>query len=147
LAVIFLFVAVFGEWFATTRQPAAVPLVQDALPPSGFPPGLGGGGGGSDAPEEPREEKFEAQPEAESRGEAPLLDSAAPTEEAAAALLAPSETPLPTATLIPTPTPPPTEKWSLWELSLMRVLQISLALLAVGAGLAAFALRRSAGGS
>ena len=146
LAAIFLLIAVVGELFATTLQPAQVQVVQDARPPSAFAPGLGGGGGGgSDAPEEKvaqPEESSEMVPEGETRGGEPLMDAAAPTEAAAEMLLAPTQVPLPTGT----PTPEPANWWAPGGWSLMRLLQISLAVLAVGAGLAAFALRRSAGG-
>jgi hypothetical protein len=154
LAVIFLVIAVVGEFFASTRQPTVIPVAQEISPAPFFAPGLGGGGGGGGGNDVPAEELAlpkEApvvEGETETRADEPVMDQAMPADEAEALVLAPTstETPLPTPTPLPPPEPQaPSERAVLPGWSLFRLLQISLALIAILAGAAAFIYRRSGG--
>ena len=153
LASILLVIAVMGEWFAGTLQPAMAPVAQDVsfapLPSTGA---VGENGAEPDESFALPKEAPAPELELQARAEEPVMEAAAPTEEMAAMVIAPTQTEVPTPTLQPTETliprptltpepegAPPTRGWDL-----LRLLQISLAVVAVTAGAAAIYIRRSA---
>jgi anti-sigma factor RsiW len=146
LAVIFLVVAVVGELYAGSRQPVTMQVAQDVQPAPEFAPGLGGGGGGADESVEsfavPRESPA-LELESQASSEAPLEQVPEAAVEAAVPTSLPDRVeksaPMPT----PYPPPEPVREAPARGWSFMRLLQISLALVAIIAGAAAFFLRRS----
>ena len=150
LAAILFVVAVMGEWFMGSVGPAMAPAAQDVA----FAP-VPSIGEVEEAPAE-RVEKFalpkerpSPELELEAAAEEPVMDAAPQTEAVEALALSPTLTPtlLPTETSLPTPPPThaPAGEAATGGWDYLRLLQISLAIVAVAAGVGAVYVRRKAG--
>ena len=154
LATILLVIAVMGEWFLGSQLPAMAPVAQDlafeAQPYAGE----------LESNRTERVEKSALPKEApapelelEVSAEEPVMDAPPSTEAVGALALSPTltesitPTTLPTETLTPTPPPTPEPEGGLAvvDVDYLRLLQISLAIVAVTAGAAALYVRRRAG--
>ena len=157
LATVFFLIVVVGDWLASSIQPASVPVSQAPLQEA-MPPGFGGGGGGEDnlTPEAKAVEPLMV-PQETLAANMPLTDSSGtglvlvtPTPEPATAMAYTEREPeamqpfeqrpeenIPSQNLVQT------KRTVGWGTLPLRILQILLAFLAVGTGVAAIFLRRS----
>lgn len=146
LAMIFLALVVVGDLTARNAQPAMVAQSSQGNPNLWFGRGGGGGGGGG------AEVGIQPQPQAEALVEqtpvlkegpsiavTPISPTATPAADAVA-LAPPAETEMSVQSDQPQETQP---VQSIWGGPLLRILQVLLALLAVGAGLGAWLVKRS----
>ena len=150
LAMIFFVILFASDFYLSNFGPEPLMVSQNATLQKSDPWfGVGGAGGGSDAPEEVFEQPLEepaaalersVEPEAEGKMIQPSLEDAAAGEpEATSAEMRDEESVYPAAPEQPVTL---TQRAVIEGWSLLRILQILLAILAVGAGLAAFLSRR-----
>jgi len=153
LATILLVVVLVGEWYAGTRQPAMAPMVQDVMiAPAEITTMVNEQA--VEAVEKSVMPRTAPSPEleAESYAEEPVMEAAAPIESGAIQKASPSPTLIrsltakPSMTQVPTVTytPPPVAAVTSRGPDFLRVLQISLAVVAITAGITAIFVRRSA---